>query len=939
VSRAAAAWPSRGLPARRGSYLLLCLVVVLALGAVTCAFLRQSQLQSATGDSLNRQILARQMAEVGATHALEEIMRDYVTEPFTRMDGPAHAAFVSEQLPYVVTTNVDSQAYPWAMIGANDVPGEAPISAPLTSMWWHGWESLFQYYNQGQVTWDGRGRYYEPGFYNRVLPTGFQAVVPGQPQQPTVAVPFGQDLDASAALPDLSDAVFYDEHFCRLAGDPRLMRAAARYRVRYAVGVMDMDGMLLANPDPGMDPTQIVSSDPRTYADPLLARVVRASHALPAIMLGLSGFGCGTTIGVRAEHVFLGRGFASNYDGQAATGFAPCTFPGMYRQVDQPQQYRAWTFSTMDNAWPSSPPELATSLFHTSDNRVQGLPQGGELLPGGGTFYHALTGPQFSPMNLSWSFAGATAESPFGTDGTQNPYGAMTPFGRGLTINGPGRYGAQVDSPWCVNVMTAPARVLQALVVGYLPAGVERGIWQPDLAWATQNQVAPKPVWTSYCYGSRDLFVAPLAAAFQAYPGPTSQVQGLVVAPDYHVPAILPTDPGYLAPQARYPGEMAYNGFDASGALVADTLGTYLRASGGASGPVHPQGIACEPSTGASLWPHPYVAAVNWDALCTTMPFRWDIDTNVPAQYAPRQVFDGTGYRGHDYQPDANSIWEQLAEAFAAAVAVARGQSLQYPNGQTDPATLFDGAPWSGARVQSIRDLDALFLANLGIDITQPAAPSPIPAWAGDPGGITTLHRFTPGWNLGSLRSDPGFAALAPTSSTVVANGPYSADEKTAVMELIINDFRMSLFGSSPDYGQDFRPLDLNGDGRVACSAFPPNPAATPRERLLHIDQYLDDASAAAGPVPNPFCLTGCLRMGKSKFWEVVSRGEVWDNVLKHVISEATLDTALVIDPADEARELDPVPADRRPYAQYSTHVLFRRWYFDKYRGLMGRDY
>jgi len=120
----------------------------------------------------------------------------------------------------------------------------------------------------------------------------------------------------------------------------------------------------------------------------------------------------------------------------------------------------------------------------------------------------------------------------------------------------------------------------------------------------------------------------------------------------------------------------------------------------------------------------------------------------------------------------------------------------------------------------------------------------------------------------------------------------------------------------------------LAGDGTLDAS-----------KRLLHIDQYLDGASAAAAPAPNPFCLTGCLRMGKSKFWEVVSRGEVWDNVLKHVISEATLDTALVIDPADEARELDPVPANRRPFAQYSSHVRFRRWYFDKYRGLMGRDY
>ena len=54
--------------------------------------------------------------------------------------------------------------------------------------------------------------------------------------------------------------------------------------------------------------------------------------------------------------------------------------------------------------------------------------------------------------------------------------------------------------------------------------------------------------------------------------------------------------------------------------------------------------------------------------------------------------------------------------------------------------------------------------------------------------------------------------------------------------------------------------------------------------------------------------------------------------------ARALLDSVLCIDPADEAQEL-AAPAAQHPGEQYSTHVLYQRWWFDKYHGLMSRSY
>ncbi len=1049
--------------------LLLVIAVVLALIITAYGLVRSMRTQEAAGDSAIRDLLTRDQARAGAEHALSVIMTDYETEPFTRMDGPAHATFVSEGFPYNDSSNVDVYAAQGGMtVGGTDVSVEHPLFGPAVATWWHGWNWLYTPWSYGELQWDGRGQYFDSAYYN--LPTtGFTAPAAGVTATPLAQIPFGVDLPPGSASPAVCMPTFYNDKWQRITGDAATARANARYRLRYAVGVIDLDGALLANPDPTINQADFVDPDPRNYSDPNLKRTLRSAYCLPN-MVQAWGLWCnGLTLGVRMEHQFLGRGYASNFDQMAATNNAPCTFPMMWRRPGQPQLYRTADWQGWQSGpypsheWkgnqgylPGNPPVLAKQLYATSTGNPQGQIQGGEVLDPLQWQYHCLLGPQYSFMNIQYASGGNAGE--WG-ESSMNAYCSFTPFGRGLTIGGPGRYGSTVDTPWCVNVMTCPPRVIMAMVGGYMPAGVAQEhcpsdgnypMNQTDPAGHNLGATQPYPVpdYWGYIMGGRDLQIAPLfPAAFGRYPGATSAV----ATPDYHILAIEPDhhstdgakfpnvvntvtgDPGYLPPSQRYPGEMCFNGYVDGGvdlvamtsggsgysatapptveftppgaaghvainslgqviAILLDAPGSYTTAptvtidsganpGGGASatatlGPylvgdnlgnfirsvpdpnnqglptrinagTYPYFSGRDPNTGQFLWQTAQIWG-NWadtvyrepGGLSATVIAATPAQNGQPANpglWAP--IFDFTGYANAQYfGPRDQSMWNRMGEAMCAAISELRGQWAQYPNGNCDPRVFFDGHPWTGTRAQSIQDLDGLFLANLGIDINNPAS-QPIKAYQGYQWD-GQLHAYTPGWNPFTLATGP----MSATFAAMTSGGHYTALQLTSCQELMINDFRLAFFGSSPAYQQNFRALDLNGDGVVDCSGFPPNPGADATQAALHIDQYVTDAQAAVtGPVTAPTALnmfspTGCFFMGKSKNWEIFSRGEVWDNVLKRTISEATLDQTVVIDPADEAQEL-AAPGNQNPTRQYSSHVLYSRWFFDKYRGLMSRDY
>lgn len=177
---------------------------------------------------------------------------------------------------------------------------------------------------------------------------------------------------------------------------------------------------------------------------------------------------------------------------------------------------------------------------------------------------------------------------------------------------------------------------------------------------------------------------------------------------------------------------------------------------------------------------------------------------------------------------------------------------------------------------------------------------------------------------VATYQADYGLAFRKAADGTV-----FSSRLRTAAMEMLLNDWRYSFLGSSPAYAADFRPLDCNGDGLVNCSIYPKDPAALSQERACGLDRFVAADAAGRGRAlapgaggDTPFCIAGNLFMGKSRFFRVIARGEVWDNVLGRIAASANLDSALCVDTADRDRPDDLVTA----------HLLAQRWFFDPMR-------
>lgn len=1065
---------------RRGSILLLCLAIISALGVLAYGFVRVAQLHDQSNSSANRQLLAREAALYGLNHAVEEIVRDYTTESFTRMDGPAHAAFVAHDMPYSIDGYYNrsdnprggawiDQRTPGGSINADldSAAGARTLQAVTKDTWWGGYCSPSSAYITGNTTFDGRGRYYEPEFSNRA---GFIPAAGSVPNMPTRPVRFGTPLTTGDALPDRSGGLFLDEHWKRIGGDPRTARTLARYRLRYSVGVTDLDGEVLINPDPAIDYRDFTSSPRPGDYGPGESRIVRGQYAIGAIgwaraRFGMqtvegtdqaTGMGGGVSASSRLAHIFLGRGFTSNFDlpAGAVANRRPVTFPLSYRKAGQ---HNYINHLDLFPGTPGSGAPMATGLFSNPSETpvVTGTPAGGESIgfQSSQQLSRVCMGPQYSFWNFDMASAGGFGEGDHQRDGTIRSVGFYTPFGRGLQTGAPGRYTGNVDTPFAINVMTAPPMALFSMVAGYLPPGA--------VAIRYHSSATPTASYTAGILGATDLFVAELSDSFARYAAPRRASPAL--APDYHVASTFPGDAGYRRPEQRYPGILAFNGYgpDITGAREwsHDTLGRYLRVTGPSGAPV-PAGVldgawaadvdtraggtgatataeATSPTTvvvtvtsgGSRYSNNPNVvltggsgtiasanAAVALGRITTitvtgaTGYIADEVlnvsitDTGAPAmsqkaisardpysgfcywqRYAPWQgsgidhsfllkpqtyqstwtppawAKSFTGSPGDvggpavqwdewlvGTQPD--SIWDAIGQAIAATFAVARGEWLDYPTDNADPATWFDGGPCPPAmrrRVDSVKELDRLFLANLGIDFANPSNP-PVQAWASAVNG--GVRSFIPAWNPASLRTaaffDDRLGHILPWVYTVGTTlPPYTAAERTQAMEMIINDFRMSFFGSSPGY-TDFMPLDLNGDAKVACSCYPSvsaPPTATPaeiatltREADLGIDQYAAP-STAVDPAKH-FSNTGTFMLARSRFWRIFVRGEVWDNLMSTVVTDTLLESVIAVDPVNSANDVGTLPAAQNPQAgQHATHTLFQRWHFDKYRGHLPR--
>lgn len=172
------------------------------------------------------------------------------------------------------------------------------------------------------------------------------------------------------------------------------------------------------------------------------------------------------------------------------------------------------------------------------------------------------------------------------------------------------------------------------------------------------------------------------------------------------------------------------------------------------------------------------------------------------------------------------------------------------------------------------------------------------------------------------------------TPGTTVGTTPtHLARARAKLMELVLNDWRMSFLGASKEYASAFRPKDFDGDGQVFCSGYM---AGASSDADTGLSCFAAADSAGNGPASGltMFSVTGCLSFMRSNQYRIIVRGELYDNILDKAVSEHYLESDYLIDPDRNVNRLGG-PASG---IEDST-VMMQRQIHNYYRGYMTRSY
>ncbi len=475
---------------RHGTILLIMLGLIMVMIMVAFGFVRSMQISRGTIQMQHKDELASLAADMGMSHAIAVCMQEYAmdsekvdgatrtgTAVKTRPDGPTSNVF------NIMSPRVNTQL-PIQPPQAYDLAPDVPFNDLFNNFggkyhWWtskvsgftsgftmrRGYARLFE---ANRFDFDG-SKVYDPASYDDFDPNRpplfLKAVqpVPGGVSTPFPPVdPFLRGSYApgrSAPVHPLDHPVWLDSEFL-----PVKDVNEARYRLRYAVTVTDMSAALWMNTDmPWLDDATKAKVR-KSYKDSIEAVGVQ----LVSLNIQNGTAEIKTRYPLTLESIFLGYGTIGNSQ-----------FP------DRDGKPKDWPTRTTDGfatplATPAHMAYRSNYVFWGSDIArefycVLGSPYMRWFDPPG-TW---LGSPLASYTDLGFSVLGYGSDWPHAGEGAgaradDFAQRAGTPFGHPYESYAPPRARGEAH-PWTVNVLTVPARVLQAMVSAYVPPAM-RGV-------------------------------------------------------------------------------------------------------------------------------------------------------------------------------------------------------------------------------------------------------------------------------------------------------------------------------------------------------------------------------------------------------------------------------------------------------------------------------
>lgn len=884
-------------PARSGSVLLIALGMGIACTALALGYLAVARLGGSGGRDLQMAQLAQQSARAGAAHALTATLRSYVRcASAPTVYAPSHyrqawslgfRAIDSLDEGEAATSSAAFHRFGRAGTAWDDNGNDTGIDeAPLDMELEFGSALVQREYVQRNAAMRTHysARWFEPGHWHSdpvAKPTSFHL----HTRSSDLVTPTGND-PAVHYLPDgPDDGAYFDDDLLPV---PAADKARARYRLRYAVAIEDLSGHLAFN-TPG-EFKQPVPSPPYAATYPISAADGYAhreiDHArLQAHLPGMSAISMST---------------GANW-------------------TYWPLQYILHGLAAYN--WTQETPQTLMSLYNFAGT----LPSGGPVLPGSPTYlddFSPLTGPDGIYDNPRTVF---NTTAPPAASRVLNAYNGGPPVSydifrvlqtnhaasalRTYTFNlfaprltstaapSAARHAFPgCDHPVQINLPTMTREALVMMLHAHLPAEArtykcgswtwsEATAWNADLAvtnWQVTGNGGHDPIPGAPAYMNAIAANAASGAIDVVHHG--ANFRKLLPGWDANYPVVSPaTDwspdlgrdidlasadraqpllrtgwdgvtsfglvPGDEGGLAVGPG-VAFTYIER--AVIAGVSKEYFRLVVQASG--NYGNIANPPYTHPDSYWWDVHAALLHSLLVASLAWHGD---------------DGSDSRNWKLGKRPNGLKWPTGTPLGAAGAFVLDRDCD-GDGEADAPSLLD----------SVEELDRLFVRNMGEDFGQAGgAPavglrryrSMAPGFAGGlHGALFTIEPYTANSKLKMLR-DAGDAAL------------YT-DERLRAMELVLNDTRLSFFGSSPQY-PGFRPLDFDGDGTAWCSCYTAYSAADA------------DGNGFGDTAPERrFTLTGNFVFRPSSFYRAFIRGEVFDQLKGRPAAEALLDTAFVVD-------------------------------------------